>query len=323
VEFSISNFSKRYIYSGFLQEKSPILLFHSIKSDKSKNTKNIHEISIENFKSDILWLDKNFDIISLDKFVSLKDKKGKVVITFDDGYLSIFKHALPFLIENKIPSTVFLNGANIDGGILWRDKIRYIIKNKQVDKFYDFVVNKKLDLPLIKDNFYCSSKSPTINSKLLNELIDEFFLINGGYHDSLSIDDTIASLLDLIQSEYVSYGNHGFNHYLMSSLSHKEQLDEVLDNEIYFHNNGIKLSKIFSIPFGGDETYDNNTLDILLKNNYNSILLSRNRLNITSVKSYKSVFIDRFMPQEKNHRNLILIIKMIIKRVLDNLTLRS
>ncbi|MDC1450330.1 polysaccharide deacetylase family protein [Candidatus Thioglobus sp.] len=316
MEFSIPSLSKRYIYSGLFQGKLPVFLYHSIKTSKSIITKNLHEVSFENFKNDVRWLNKNFDIVPICDLIDLKDKRGKAAITFDDGYLSIFKYALPFLIENQIPSTVFLNGANVRGNILWRDKIRYIINNKKVDNFFDFIARKKINLSLSKENFYYSSKQSKVNSKMLSTLIDEFFEINGDFNNSLYVKDKIAALSDLIQSEYVFYGNHGFNHYLMSSLSYEEQLDEVIDNENYFKNKNINLLKLFSIPFGGDGTYDKNTLEILSKNNYKTILLSRNRFNIIDTSYNNNPFVERFMPQERDFKNIILISKMILKAVI-------
>ena len=172
MEFSIPSLSKRYIYSGLFQGKLPVLLFHSIKNSKSINTKNLHEVSMENFKKDVIWLNKNFDIVPVGDLIDLKDKRGKAAITFDDGYLSIFKYALPFLIEHEIPSTVFLNGSNVDGNILWRDKIRYIINNELTEFFYDFSADRGFNLPLIEESFYSSSKHPSVNSKMLNRVID-------------------------------------------------------------------------------------------------------------------------------------------------------
>ncbi len=231
--------------------------------------------------------------------------------------------AIPFLIENKIPSTVFLNGSTVDGKVLWRDKVRYLINSDQVENFCNFLEKKKLYFDFSKDDFYCSSKSANVNSNTLNGLIDEFFTVNSHLYDDFHITDEIVSLSEIVQSEYVSYGNHGFSHYLMSSLSYKDQLNEVLRNEVFFRKINLKMSKIFSIPFGGNGTYDKNTLDIMCKNNYQYILLSRNRLNIINTSLCSPIFIERFMPQDRNCRNLILIIKMILKNILTKYTLKK
>ncbi len=77
-------------------------------------------MSIDEFKIKVQTLQHNgVEFISLSKAHShiTKDKircKKYAVLTFDDGYASL-KEILPWLFENNIPVTLFVNGKYLDG----------------------------------------------------------------------------------------------------------------------------------------------------------------------------------------------------------------
>jgi peptidoglycan/xylan/chitin deacetylase (PgdA/CDA1 family) len=59
-----------------------------------------------------------------------------VCITFDDGYLDNFTHALPLLREFDLPATFFISVGFLDGGIMWNDIVIEAIrqaKNEELD----------------------------------------------------------------------------------------------------------------------------------------------------------------------------------------------
>lgn len=96
----------------FREQKIAIITYHyvvdSLDQDNSVN------ISTDYFRKQMEWLKKhNFKTITMDEFY--KWKKGKlklprksVLITFDDGWKSTYKTALPILEENNFVSNVFV-----------------------------------------------------------------------------------------------------------------------------------------------------------------------------------------------------------------------
>jgi peptidoglycan/xylan/chitin deacetylase (PgdA/CDA1 family) len=77
-------------------------------------------MQIDEFKSEVLALQRDgMKFISLseayNKITNDKWRNNKyVVLTFDDGYASL-KEVLPWLEEQKIPATLFINGKYLDG----------------------------------------------------------------------------------------------------------------------------------------------------------------------------------------------------------------
>ncbi len=93
-----------------------ILQYHHISNDTPQSTSTSPKL----FKQHIQYLiDNQFNVVSLDTFIEhlkkqipFKDKT--VLITFDDGYQSIFDNALPILKQADFPFTVFVNAKPIE-----------------------------------------------------------------------------------------------------------------------------------------------------------------------------------------------------------------
>lgn len=69
-------------------------------------------MSVADFQEQILWMKERFDMISMDE-VQRRIKSGvnerpAISITFDDGYAENCETAIPFLIEQRIPTTYFV-----------------------------------------------------------------------------------------------------------------------------------------------------------------------------------------------------------------------
>lgn len=128
-------------------ESATILLYHHVAEDTPPST----TISPADFDAHLRYLrDNGFSVISLKRMIDslrggqpLPDKA--VVITFDDGYISIFDTAFPMLQSYGYPFTLFLSTEPIDSGqgnyMNW-DQIRQmsdagvIIANHMVDHPY-------------------------------------------------------------------------------------------------------------------------------------------------------------------------------------------
>ena len=88
-----------------------VLQYHHISDDTPASTSTSPEV----FEKHLEYLDQqNFDVIGLDKLAALI-RQGKplpdktVVITFDDGYLSVYKQAYPRLARYGFSFSVFIN----------------------------------------------------------------------------------------------------------------------------------------------------------------------------------------------------------------------
>ncbi len=85
-----------------------ILFYHRVADDHL----NTWTISNDRFTEQVEWLEKHFDLVSLEEAqrrMRSKNHRAAVAITFDDGYADNCEHALPLLIKKRIPCTYFVS----------------------------------------------------------------------------------------------------------------------------------------------------------------------------------------------------------------------
>ncbi len=93
-----------------ISNSTTILIYHKIGDSRTPST----NLSIENFQKQMKYLyDNHYRIMPLKKVVNMiKHKKilpkKSVVITFDDGYRTVYTNAFPILKKYKFQATVFL-----------------------------------------------------------------------------------------------------------------------------------------------------------------------------------------------------------------------
>lgn len=261
---------------------NPILLYHSLGKN-SNFEKNIDHVDLEVLDSTLKTMKKYFKFVFIDEYITIRDKSKLAVITIDDGYKNVIDEALQVFEYHNIPITIFINSSTFEGKILWRDNIRHIIDNHLEKEFISYS-----ELGNIK-NFYRDTKSPNINSAIVDKKLDLFFEQN-----NIKIEQNLCfdSKKYLIKHPLIMYGNHTHSHYVLSSLSKNEQYNEISKTKLFLQKQDINLSNVFSIPFGGIDTYNQDTVEIVKDLGYNSMLLSRSRLNNPTKDTF---FIERIM----------------------------
>ena len=288
-----------------------ILIYHSSFSDKNiLRDQYIHNVTPENIINQIEILSKFYDLVNLDDLFCFDSKiDGKMAITFDDGYSNLFKDILPELIQKKIHSTVFLIGNTFHGNILWREKIAYLLKNPKIfNEFKDFY-SKNVSFNWDYETFYRESKSFKFNSKELDNYLDQF-LSDYSYDITTNL---VSEKENLIKNDYVSYGNHTYNHYVLSSLTEEEQYYEIFNNVQLLSDLDVNLSNVFAFPFGGLNDYNKSTLKILNDLNIKNVLLSNNVMNFYGASNINNVkYLDRFSPSNNKYYFIYRILKNII-----------
>ena len=81
----------------------------------------------EAFDHQMAWLASHRRVVSLDVATRMMDAHGRLprrvaAITFDDGFGSVYEHAMPALLRRRLEATVFIVAGTLDGagaGIDW------------------------------------------------------------------------------------------------------------------------------------------------------------------------------------------------------------
>lgn len=294
--FDFLKISTRFIPVDLLpKSRNPFLLYHSI-CDRDYYSNNFHDISVDILYSQLKHLKKSFIFVEIDEYIKSKNKMDLAVLTFDDGYSSVIKNGIKILQELDIPATIFINTSFLKGGLFWRDKLRFILDKGYSKKFCQWVYNPPFNINIDHNKVYKQTKSYKINSKIINEALD-LFLVDQNI--CLSDMPRFIAEEDLLECSngLITYGNHSMNHYVMSSLNEDEQYKEISSFDKFYHKNNFKRSNVFSLPFGGDKDLNSTTINILLDEGYEAILMSRGRL-CRNNNFYKNLqILDRVMPQ--------------------------
>lgn len=294
------------------ESKTPILIYHSVesKSEHKSTSKNIHNVSPKSFKNQIRVLKKNYEVVFVDKILK-RVKKGKSVngfaaVTFDDGYKSVLKNALPVLKNLNIPATLYLSTKLVIENSFWRDKIRFIVNTERTDDFLAWLSKKDIMPDGLEEDLYWRSKDPdTISSKLMEKMTSQFLqsvIDKKVSFDSIYVDE---KEINNIKSKLVRIGNHTHSHYVLSSLNREEQKKEVKKTERMLKKYDVKKSKVLSIPFGGSHTFNEDTKDVCIELGYEGILASSG-VNISSAvdghtsENSRLPKLTRFMPSDNN-----------------------
>lgn len=234
-------------------------------------------------------------------FANLKDEadgigKNNYCLTFDDGYHDLSEEAIPYLISNEIPFTIFLNASTFEGEILWRDQVRLIGNEGLIDEFLKF--GRLAEMKYSKENFYSMSKSGAANTKELSGIISDFIKEKGlGYEQPLYLSKEIIQKLSAYP--FVSFGNHTDTHQFLSSLTMQQQKDEIISGHKKLENLGITLNNSFAVPFGNNESINDQTISIVKDMRYKHLFLTNGFASVED--KWKSVdgisTYNRFLPK--------------------------
>lgn len=236
--------------------KNFILMYHGI--DSSGEFKfNYRHTSKKHFESQLNWLKKNYNIITVEDFFEEKFLKGKpnIAITFDDGYLNNYTNAFPLLIKYNVPATIYCTGIyNTDEKILWADFVNIVshLTNKRVKVEDEYFINR--------NNVYYSEISGKSIYEIIKNIKPEYdyklkvykafcfvdFKKENKYNEywQLMNDEQIK---EISESKIVKIGSHGFLHNNLGNISIENAESELKMSVDYLEN--ITNTKINSIAY--------------------------------------------------------------------------
>lgn len=235
------------------------------------------------FEQQMEYLAQNFNVISMDEMkhrleTSRPFRRRTVAITFDGGYSDVLYTAKDVLQRYNIPATVFTSTAHIIEGVhyWWQELEDFLIANHfkgqlelEIDhRTYKWPLITHLDRFRAYDDLYSilSNKTPpeqrtiieqlTANLNFEAEELDNHRIMNA------------QELRKLEEGRSVTIGGHTHSYVKLSALPRWRQIEEILRNkdileEILGHN-----IEYFSYPFGNDNSYTTDTVDILKKTGY-------------------------------------------------------
>ncbi len=276
----IDNISQKKITDVFLDlidVDTVFLNYHRVLSnDEFQNTNRPDDdlvVSAQIFDKQVNYLKKNFEVISINDILQKRDKKRKVVITFDDGYLDNLKNALPILEKYNCPAIIYIATSFLDNKMVpwWLKLWKIIYSQKKIvynDKSYEIIEKKD------KKNIYnlLSKKFLLLNKSQQDTLLDEF--LDHKHKEQININEFLSSenLKDLGDNDLIEIGCHTHTHPNLKILNKKEIHKEIINSVNILENIIKKKINHFSIPYGSKNCFDDKIIQQLSEYNFKTIV---------------------------------------------------
>ena len=293
-----------------------IVMYHYVREIKNSKYPNLKGLEFKNFKNQINFFLRNFNILSDDDFKEILSNKRipskpSIILTFDDGYIDHYKYVYPYLRKKKIYGNFYPPKQVIENKIVLDvNKIQFILEkeqnHKKILKEIDTILSKfgekkisEIDKNKINLKSRYDKKETVLTKRLLQYYLPK--KIRERITDILFEKIMDINLKDFSKNLYMnknnikemysdnmSFGSHGDYHYWLEYLNKEDQKKEIKNSINFFKKNNFNTSSLsVCYPYG---SFNKETLKICKKYNISYALTtvpgSINKQNISNNLEY-------------------------------------
>ena len=266
-----------------------IVMYHYVRNIQNSKYPNLKGLEFSDFKKQVLYFKKNFNILSNSDFIEVINskkipKKKSILLTFDDGYRDHYDYVFPFLKKQKISANLYPPILCIKNKlVLDVNKIHFILEKESDRKkilelifFYIKKIIKKKPSQLNIEKINLISRYDDKETVLIKRLLQYHLpathrgkIVNKVFEEIVNKSEKQFSKIlymnennikELYQNNF-TIGSHGYEHNWWGKISNKKQELEIIKSLNFFRNIGV-FDKNFSVcfPYG---SYNSHTLKIL------------------------------------------------------------
>ncbi|SFQ11622.1 Polysaccharide deacetylase [Butyrivibrio proteoclasticus] len=251
---------------------SEILTLYYHRVNDLKNDYNLLAVIKENFKQQMLYLKKNYNIVRADDDWESIDINS-VCITFDDGYRDFYLNVIPIINEIEIPVSIFVTGGIVEEiHEFWWDELEdYIFCNNENSHRFELIDDEygyTFDMSSYahqKDSYnsiHFMMKN-LIDSKKRSRWLEQLRTWSKAEH---RVDEimNVGELQEISHNPLITIGAHTMTHPSLKTLSGEEQRSEIYRSIETIGDIIQREVCVFSYPFGQKEfDFDTNTIAIV------------------------------------------------------------
>ena len=289
----MKNTAKKILSHDFflpvLGSKRFIFLYHDIAAEKEKHYSDYYySTTPENFKRQIAFLARKFELIPLDALVTdsgLSRKKHYASIVFDDGFLSVAQIARKILDTEQIPFALFVNKSAMLFDQLWLSNL-IIHKDDQnyLQKIFNSLTNKSVSYEEFMTNPIKAVNEHIIYDKNFRETY---------LHDAAGKEKRVYLNTEEVRqlcNDGILIGSHSTDHYRMGNCTETELSTQIVENVDFLKDLLDTEIEHFSIPFGKKEHYDKNVIEKIFASGH-KFIYSTNIVSFEADKIAKPNFL--------------------------------
>ena len=230
-----------------------VFLFHSVTDQPSEYLRTTGMWTTNsNFKKQIKWIKKNFEIIPITRLLSPKSiPENSAIITFDDAWLGSYEAISKILIPDNVPVCYFINFGSIFDRVDCNAATQYTQRDLETDPSpSDALKGGENWLIYSRDTNFVVFQGPLMSYEQLSELSE---------------------------NHLVTLGNHLYHHHDSNKVSDEFFTNQLLINQRLIDQFGLK-KRIFAFPFGAANlNFEDRHLSILMKENFELVFSSDSR----------------------------------------------
>jgi len=289
----MKNTAKKILSHDFflpvLPSKRFIFLYHDIAEEKEKHYSDVYySTTPDNFKRQIAFLARKFELIPLDALVTdarLSRKKHYASIVFDDGFLSVAETARKILVAEQIPFALFVNKSAMLLDQLWLSNL-IIHKDDQnyKQKLFESLTNKSVSY-----QEFMSNPIAAVNEHIIydNNFRETYLHAAAGKEKRVYLNtDEVRQLCN----DGILIGSHSTDHYRMDKCTQAELSRQIVENIDFLKDLLDTEIEHFSIPFGKKEHYDKNVIEKISASGH-KFIYSTNIVSFEADKLKKTGFL--------------------------------
>ena len=237
------------------------IMYHYVRDMKNSMFPNIKGLDIKEFKSQINYLKKSYNIISLEEFFNndFNKKNKNCVLTFDDGYSDHYDFVLEVLLNNNIKGAFFPPVDVVNKkSLLDVNKIHVILASADENKIFNrlkYHFNKRNNSQNDLDYYINSIDTSDRYDNEITVLIKRLLQTKLDYElrqklcDDLLLDFSNLSIDELKNNFYLDFnqllemknhgmhiGSHGKSHYWFDSLKESNQEKEIVESKKFLND---------------------------------------------------------------------------------------
>ena len=275
----------------------------SINHEGIENYQGKH-VNIGLFRSQIIYIKKHYNIISLDDYIEYCKKGGElpeksIIITIDDGYKSNYTIAFPVFKEFDIPATIFLTTDFITNkNFLWVDRLEYTINHTQAKDIRLKISDEELSFPLNtkQEKIFCDKSlrgrlkwmAHERIEKTIEEIEDKLNVKIAETKNVPKIYEPLEwkEISEMIKTSKVTIGSHTHKHLILARYENEVIQNELaVSKKIIEEKTGIS-TRLFCYPNGALGDFNAQTEQIIRASGYSCAL--------TTISGMKNEFSDLF-----------------------------
>jgi peptidoglycan/xylan/chitin deacetylase (PgdA/CDA1 family) len=215
-----------------IRHRAPrVLMYHACEERESDFTRGLSiNTTPARLAAQLDFLRKYYQIVPLSALAREPVPDRAVVITFDDGFRSVFERAFPQLRARNLPATCFLTTDVLERrGIIWLNELNWFVERHRavVIQVFSRRFGRK---PRFTRGGFIQKVIEEYDRETIRDLLAELRIRTGTRPESL-VESPLY--LDHEQIEEMSrngftFGNHTASHAVLSRLSDRECRDEIL-----------------------------------------------------------------------------------------------